>query len=113
MSRRGDSIFCMGNHRSYQRIKRDAGLLVPEGLAAETAVFARLMNVSLTTLTTTNRSTRRRRLSSPAWALSGILPHKNFTNAGYDVTACEPVDTRRDVRYRMRSQKCPVRCSGG
>ena len=49
----GDHIFCMGNHQSYQRIKRDAALLLPEGLAPETGVFARLMNVSLTTLTTT------------------------------------------------------------
>ena len=49
----GDLAFCMGNHRSYYRVKADQLLLVPEGLPPEVAVFARMMGVSMTTLTTT------------------------------------------------------------
>lgn len=92
----GDCIFCMGNHQSYQRIKRDAGLLVPEGLAPEAAVFARLMNVSLTTLTTTTARPPEKVIIT-GLGIVGNLAAQNFTNAGYDVTACEPVDTRRNV----------------
>ena len=92
----GDHVFCMGNHRSYQRIKRDAGLLVPEGLAAETAVFARLMNVSLTTLTTTTARPPEKVVIT-GLGIVGNLAAQNFTNAGYEVFACEPIESRRNV----------------
>ena len=92
----GDCVFCMGNHQSHQRIKRDAGLLVPEGLAPETAVFARLMNVSLTTLTTTTARPPETVVIT-GLGIVGNLAAQNFTNAGYEVIACEPVETRRNV----------------
>ncbi len=92
----GDHVFCMGNHRSYQRVKRDAALLLPEGLAPETGVFARLMNVSLTTLTTTTARPPERVVVT-GLGIVGNLAAQNFTNAGYEVFACEPIETRRKV----------------
>src|SRR4029077_20119946 len=51
--RSGDRAFCMGPHQSYQRVSQEQALPVPESLAPPTAVFARLMGVSMSTLTTT------------------------------------------------------------
>lgn len=51
----GDRVYTMGNHASHARIdvRRSLCVPVPEGLADETAVFARLATVSMTTLVTT------------------------------------------------------------
>lgn len=92
----GDYIFCMGNHRSYQRVKRDAAVPMPAGLAPETGVFARLMNVSLTTLTTT-AARPPERVVVTGLGIIGNLAAQNFTNAGYEVFACEPIESRRKV----------------
>ena len=49
----GDHALCMGPHRSYQRVSEEQALRVPEGLTSRNAVFARIMSVSMSTLTTT------------------------------------------------------------
>src|SRR5437773_428653 len=49
----GDQLFCMGPHRSFQRVTQEQALPVPPGLSPEVAVFARMMSVSMSTLTTT------------------------------------------------------------
>ncbi len=92
----GDYIFCMGNHRSYHRVKRDAAIPLPQGLAPETGVFARLMNVSLTTLTTTTARPPERVVVT-GLGIIGNLAAQNFTHAGYEVFACEPIESRRKV----------------
>ena len=92
----GDYIFCMGNHRSYQRVKRDAAVPLPAGLAPEIGVFARLMNVSLTTLTTTTARPPERVVVT-GLGIIGNLAAQNFTHAGYEVFACEPIASRRKV----------------
>ena len=92
----GDCVFCMGNHRSYQRVKRDAAVPLPEGLAPETGVFARLMNVSMTTLTTTTARPPERVVVT-GLGIVGNLAAQNFTHAGYEVFACEPIESRRAV----------------
>lgn len=43
----GDLVFGMGNHRSYQRTNSNDVLPLPEGLKPETALFARMMGVSM------------------------------------------------------------------
>src|SRR5437667_3924347 len=45
----GDHAFCMGPHRSFQRVTQEQALPVPRGLAPESAVFARMMSVSMST----------------------------------------------------------------
>jgi len=54
----GDVVYCtgphgIGGHRSHQCCPRIACIVVPEGLDPAVAVHARLMSVSMTTLTTT------------------------------------------------------------
>ena len=49
----GSLVFCMGPHRSYQQVDARYTIVVPKGMAPETAVLARLVGVSMTTLMTT------------------------------------------------------------
>ncbi|HNZ38949.1 MAG TPA: dehydrogenase, partial [Candidatus Latescibacteria bacterium] len=51
--RPGDVAFCMGPHRSFQRTKEEFVVRVPSEVPPEQAVFARMMAVSMSTLTTT------------------------------------------------------------
>lgn len=94
--RKGDLAFCMGKHRSHQRMQREAVLPVPKGLAAEQAVFARMMNVTMTTLTTTAARPPERVIVS-GLGIVGYLGAKIFDACGYDVTACDPIDVRREM----------------
>ena len=94
--RSGDLAFCMGNHRSYYRVRADQLLLVPEGLSPEIAVFARMMGVSMTTLTTTTARPPAKVLVM-GLGLVGHLATKNFLACGYNVYACDPVESRRRI----------------
>jgi len=92
----GDYLFCMGNHRSYQRTRRDGVIPLPQALAPENAVFARMMSVSMTTLTTTTARPPGTVLVT-GLGVVGNLAAQNFANCGYDVIACEPNETRRRI----------------
>ncbi|MBM3241363.1 zinc-binding alcohol dehydrogenase [Candidatus Poribacteria bacterium] len=92
----GNYVFCMGGHRSYQRTKRNGVVLLPQGLAPETAVFARLMGVSMSTLTTTTARPPEKVLVT-GLGIVGNLAAQNFANCGYDVIACEPNEMRRNI----------------
>ncbi len=43
----GDLAFCMGSHQSFQRFPREEVLPLPKGLSPETAVFARVMGITI------------------------------------------------------------------
>ncbi len=90
----GDVAFCMGGHRSHQRAAADAVLRVPDGLAPEAAVFARLMGVSMTTLTTT-RARPPDAVLVTGLGLVGHLAAKVFCACGYDVIGVDPSEPRR------------------
>ncbi len=49
----GEVALCMGPHAAWQQVEASAALPLPAGLAPEHAVCARLMGVSMSTLTTT------------------------------------------------------------
>jgi len=51
--RAGDLMFGMGPHRSFQRFARADVLPLPPGLSPASAVFARMMGVTMSTLVTT------------------------------------------------------------
>ena len=90
----GALAFCMGPHASWQQVERDALLPVPDGLAPEQAVCARLMSVSMSTLTTTSA-----RPPAPI-AVTGLGPVGHFAaqifqSAGYDVLAVDPQPARQ------------------
>jgi threonine dehydrogenase-like Zn-dependent dehydrogenase len=93
---RGDRLFCMGPHRSYQRVSQEQALPVPEGLAPEAAVFARMMGVSMATLTSTTA-----RPPAPVLVMGlGLVGHlaaQLFAACGYEVTACDPANARREI----------------
>jgi len=92
----GDHVFCQGPHRSFQRAKREEALVVPEGLAPEVAVLARMMGVGMSTLTTTTARPPARVLVS-GLGLVGNLAAQIFASCGYEVTAVEPLAWRRDL----------------
>src|SRR5690349_14240738 len=84
--RPGDRLFCMGPHRSYQRVSQEQAVPVPEGLEPADAVFARLMSVSMSTLTTTAARPPAKVLVT-GLGLVGHLAAQIFSACGYEVTA--------------------------
>jgi threonine dehydrogenase-like Zn-dependent dehydrogenase len=96
--RPGDLAYCMGPHRSFQRVPAERALRVPEGLVPEAAPFARLIGVSMTTLTTRARPPQR--VLVTGLGLVGHLAAQVFSSCGYRVTACDP-----DARRRMLAEK--------
>jgi NADPH:quinone reductase-like Zn-dependent oxidoreductase len=92
----GDVVFSLGGHRSRQRERADQVWKLPVGLAPERAVFARLMGIPMTTLTTTTA----RPGASVGVSGLGAVGHfaaKVFAAAGYRVTGWDPVPSRRDL----------------
>ncbi|MCC7262282.1 MAG: zinc-binding alcohol dehydrogenase [Candidatus Latescibacteria bacterium] len=90
----GSLVFCMGPHAAWQRAQRRHTLPLPAGLAPEIAPFARLMSVSMSTLTTTLA-----RPPAPVLVTGlgpvGHLAAQLFAACGYRVTGCDPVESRR------------------
>ena len=92
----GDTVFAPGGHLSYQRHPAAQCIRVPDGLDPQQAVFARMMGVSMTTLTTTAARPPGKVLVT-GLGLVGHLAAKNFAACGYEVHACDPVESRRRV----------------
>ena len=91
---KGNLRFCMGHHRSTQQHDVRHTLAVPDGMAVETALLARLMGVSMTTLMTTKARPGDRVIVAGAGPV-GLLAAQNFRIGGYDVTVVEPDSLRR------------------
>jgi len=94
----GDHAFCMGSHRSWQRMGQAEALKLPAGLPPPEAVFARLMGVSLSTLTTTTARPPQTVLVT-GLGLVGHLAAQMFQSCGYDVLACDPDERRRALAH--------------
>jgi len=92
----GQQVFSLGKHMAHQRAGADAVLPVPDGLAAERAVFARLMGVSWSTLTTTAARPPAGVLILGLGAV-GNLAGQIFQAAGYRVVGVDPVESRREL----------------
>ncbi|RWR15525.1 zinc-binding dehydrogenase [Paenirhodobacter populi] len=92
--RPGALRFAMGPHRSVQTHAAALTLPLPDGMAPETAVIARLMGVSMTTLMTT-----RARPGDPVIVTGagpvGFLAAHLFRIGGYRVTVVDPDPGRR------------------
>jgi len=97
--RAGDLMFGMGPHRSFQRFARADVLPLPPGLSPASAVFARMMGVTMSTLVTTTARPPARVLVS-GLGLVGHLAARVLALCGYDVIACDPVEARRGVATR-------------
>lgn len=92
--RPGQYAFCMGRHRSLQRFPREKVIPLPAGLAPEQAVFARLMSVSMSTLTTT-AARPPECVMVTGLGLVGHLAAQIFASCGYRVVGVDPTDSRR------------------
>jgi threonine dehydrogenase-like Zn-dependent dehydrogenase len=90
----GDRVFSMAPHASRQRRKRPEVIPVPGDLPSEKALCARMMCVSMSTLTTTTA-----RPPEPV-AVTGLGPVGHFAaqifqSCGYEVLAVDPIEARR------------------
>jgi threonine dehydrogenase-like Zn-dependent dehydrogenase len=101
----GDLRFAMGCHRSTQTHQAEHTLAVPPGMAPETAVIARLMGVSMTTLMTTKARPGDRVIVTGAGPVGFLAAHL-FTIGGYRVTAVDPDELRRKQLYGSGISDC-------
>ena len=85
----GDLFFCSGGHKSFQQLPAENAIPVPEGLAAEKAVIARLMGVTFTTLITTAARPGEKVIISGLGPV-GFLGSQIFKRSGYQVYGCDP-----------------------
>lgn len=91
---KGDLRFAMGYHRATQTHDARHTLPLPAGLAPATAVLARLMGVSVTTLMTTRARPGDRVIVTGAGPV-GLLAAQLFRLSAYRVTVVDPDATRR------------------
>jgi threonine dehydrogenase-like Zn-dependent dehydrogenase len=94
--RPGDIAFCMGPHRLYQKLAYQDVLVIPHGLSPDQATFARLMGVTMTTLSTTSARPPQKVLVT-GLGLVGHLASQIFNACGYEVIACDPVPWKREL----------------
>ncbi|HYF49367.1 MAG TPA: zinc-binding alcohol dehydrogenase [Planctomycetota bacterium] len=92
----GARVFVSGGHRSWQRVAQNSAVVVPDGLAPDRAVLARLMGVSMSTLVTTAARPRDLVLIT-GLGLVGNLAAQTFQRCGYDVIVFDPVEARREA----------------
>jgi threonine dehydrogenase-like Zn-dependent dehydrogenase len=90
----GDLAFTMGRHCTLQRANRADVVPVPAGVTPEMATFARLMNVTMTTMTHTNARPGDKVIIT-GLGLVGHLAAKNFIRCGYDVYGVDTNPARR------------------
>ncbi len=96
---RGERRFAMGFHRSSQTHLAEHTLPIPADMAPETAVIARLMGVSMTTLMTTKARPGDRVIIAGAGPIGFLAAHL-FRIGGYRVTVVDPDALRREQLVR-------------
>lgn len=97
----GQTVMCSGGwivaqHRSWQRVPRKACIPVPEGMDPAVAAHARLMSVTMSTLTTT-AARPPERVVVFGLGIIGNLGAQTFQACGYEVAAVEPMAERREI----------------
>ncbi len=92
----GSLLFGSGPHQEFQQADRALVVPLPAGLPPETAVFARLAGVSMTTLNTTSVRAPARVLVTGLGPV-GSLAAQIFSRCGYEVTAVDPDEFRRNL----------------
>ena len=96
----GDVMFSLGFHRSWQREPRNKCYPVPKGLLPEKALFARIMNITMSALTMTAARPPAQVMITGLGAV-GLIGGLVFQRAGYDVFACDPVQARIDMARQL------------
>lgn len=95
----GDLAFCMGKHETYQSKPRKEVIPIPAGLDVEKAPYARMMNITMTTLMTTQARPGERVLVT-GLGLVGHLCAQMFASCGYEVWGVDPREDRRNLAER-------------
>ena len=90
----GDICFCMGAHCSRQRKNRIDVIKVPEGMDPVKVPFARLMNVTMSTLSDSLAKPPAKVMVS-GLGIVGVMGALAFQHCGYDVIAIDPIESRR------------------
>lgn len=108
----GDRVFSCTGHSSLVECAAIEVCRLPDGLAPESAVFARLMGVGMSTLNTAAAHPPSRVLVT-GLGVVGQLAAQVFQRCGYRVTASDPDESRcrtardlglKDVRTRLGEQ---------
>jgi threonine dehydrogenase-like Zn-dependent dehydrogenase len=96
----GDLAFAMGTHQDWQRHERDDVIRVPDGCDPRLAPLARLMGVTMSSLTLTAS-----RAPGPVAVTGlgpiGLLGALVFRRAGYRVLACDPIPARCELACEL------------
>jgi len=92
----GEHRFCMGGHRTHMVADASETLSVPAGLEPEKAVFARMMGVTTTTLTTTTARPGDIVMVTGLGPV-GFMAALMFKRCGYRVVGVDPDSTRRTL----------------
>ncbi len=90
----GDRLFSMGPHRSVQQVGARFTVKLADGMASATALIARLMGVSITTLMTTAARPGDLVVVAGVGPVGYLAAHQ-FVLAGYEVLVVEPDAGRR------------------
>lgn len=97
----GDIVMGMGQHQSFQHLPARDTLAIPQGMNPAEAIVARLMNIGLTTLTTTSARPGERVIVCGAGPV-GLLAALLFKRCGYEVGICEPNEARRMLAAELK-----------
>lgn len=89
----GDLAFTMGPHVSWQQREEKETLPVPDGLDAKSALFARMMNITMSALTLTTARPPEGVLVT-GLGLVGLLGAMMFQSCGYRVAGVDPNEAR-------------------
>lgn len=96
----GDLAFTSGLHSSWQEVSSKTAVKVPEGMAVQEALFARMAGISLATLGVTN-------VRPPETVMViglgcvGLLAAQYYARCGYHVIAVEPNAARREMAKEL------------
>lgn len=100
----GDFVYCMGKHKSFQRIARSESIVAPKGIDPKLVPFCRIMNVTMSSLTDT-LSRPPAKILVTGLGVVGLLGAQIFALCGYDVTAVDPLEQRRACAQHIGIKK--------
>jgi len=101
----GDILYAQGKHRSFQQLREDQVWKVPSGLDPHKVVFARMMQVSMTTLSSTEARPPEKVLVTGLGPI-GFLAAQIFRCSGYDVYICDRDEKRLSLASEKGFQNC-------
>lgn len=91
----GDLVFCMGKHETFQKHNRQRVIKLPEGLAPEHALFARMAGVSMATISRMS-VTPGEKIMVTGLGPIGFMAMLVYSNLGYEMIGVDPDENRRE-----------------